>query len=75
MGGGQSSTEGLRACAVPWTGFEKEVLMLIRITCRNKMLIGHNTIDSIGFITFSTGTPKASYTGREEEIRILCGSV
>ncbi|MBW2607299.1 MAG: hypothetical protein JRD05_06630 [Deltaproteobacteria bacterium] len=49
--------------------------MPIRITCRNKMLTVHNTIDYRGFITFSTGTPKASYTDRKEEISILCGSV
>ena len=62
-------------CATPWTGFENEVLMPTRITCRNECRNRRQTIVRKGFSVPSVVNPKASYTGRNEEIRILCGSI
>ena len=54
-------------------GFEKGILMLIRITCRNKWLNQRQIIERTGFIVPLAGNPKASYTARKVIPRILCG--
>ena len=49
--------------------------MPIRIRCRNKSLERQQVIERIGFIVSSASNPKASYTERKQELRILCGSI
>ena len=52
-----------------------EVFMLIRITYRDKCLDEQKVIERTDFIVPLTGYPKASYTGKKRELRILCGSI
>jgi hypothetical protein len=70
-----SSIAGLRAFAARPTGFEKEVLMLIRTTCPDKWLNRQQVVEEARFITPSARNPKPFYTGRNDGLRILCGSI
>ena len=47
----------------------------IRISCCDKMLDRRQHIENKGIRASSFGNPKASYTGRKPELRILCGSI
>lgn len=70
-----SSTVDLPGFAARWTGFDREVLMPIRITCPNKCLNGRQVIESTGLMAPSAADPKVSYTGTKTQFRILCGSI
>jgi hypothetical protein len=69
------STAGLRACAVPWTGFEKEVFMLTRIRPPDKWVSRRQLVERTGFIAPLANYSKASYAYRNEECPIFCGSI
>ena len=58
-----------------WKGFEKEVLMPIRITCRYKRLTQRQLVAGVGFIVPSREYREASYTGTSENSRILYGAI
>ena len=49
--------------------------MPIRIRCRAKLLDSRQVIKCEGLNTPSARNPKACYTDRKPELRILCGSV
>lgn len=49
--------------------------MPIRISCLDKVSDGQQVVERNGFIAPSVTNPKASYTGRQQEFRILCGSI
>ena len=49
--------------------------MPIRIRCRDKPPDRQQAIESKGINTLSVKNPKACYTDRKPELRILCGSV
>ncbi|HUW19152.1 MAG TPA: hypothetical protein VMW16_07620 [Sedimentisphaerales bacterium] len=66
---------GLQASRAPWTGFEKGVLMLTRITCPNKWMDDRQAIDDKSFSAPLAGNSKASYMVRNDQSRILCGSI
>ena len=70
-----SSTAARRVFAARWTRFERKVLMLTRITYRDKCLDGQKAIKGTDFIVPLAGYPMAFYKGRKQERRILCGSI
>jgi hypothetical protein len=65
----------MQAVAARWMGFEKGLLMSIRITRRDKRLRQRQLIAGTGFISPSRVNPVVSYTDRNEDSRILCGSI
>ena len=70
-----SSTGVRRVSEARWIGFEKEVLMLIRIACPDKWRDQRQVIQRKSFIVPLAGNPKASYTDNKANPRILCGSI
>jgi hypothetical protein len=54
---------------------DKEVIMPIRISCHDKLLNSVQLIESTGINTPPANNPKACYTDRKTQLRILCGSV
>jgi hypothetical protein len=48
--------------------------MPTRITRRDKWLDGQQVLEEEGLIASLASNPKASYAGRNQELRILCGS-
>ncbi len=63
------------AFAARWMDSVREDLMLIRITYWDKCLDEQKVIEGTDFIVPLTGYPKVSYTGKKQELRILCGSI
>jgi hypothetical protein len=53
----------------------KEVVMLIRIRCRDNPLVRAQLIQYKGDKTPMARDPKASYTDRKTQLRILYGSI
>jgi len=60
---------------VPWTGYEGEILMLIRITRRAKGKDAPQLPESINLVATLAKLPKALYRETNAEARILCGSI
>lgn len=53
----------------------KEVIMPIRLSCRDKLLNRVQLVEYTGVNTLLASNLKASYMGRKAHFRILCGSV
>ena len=75
VGSVRSPTREAETCAAQGAGYEKEVLMPIRITCRDKCSDRPKLIELIGFLMRSKEDREASYRGANADSRILCGSV
>jgi hypothetical protein len=65
-----------RAFAVRLTGFEaiEELIMPIRIRCRDKTLDRQNVIETKGLKTSSSAYPMAAYADRNPALRIFSRS-
>jgi hypothetical protein len=63
--------------AVRLTGFEAigEILMPIRIRCRDKLLDRAQPMEDKGISATPAGAPTACYMDGKPELRTLCGSV
>jgi len=70
-----SSIEALPVSVAPWTGYEGEVLMPIRITLRAKGLDARQLPEGNKLIATLAKLPKAFYRGTNEEARLLYGSI
>ena len=70
-----SSIEALPVSVAPWTGYEREVLMPIRIKLRAKGLDARQLPEANKLIATLEELPKAFYQGTNEEARILYGSI
>ena len=76
VGGVARGPNGVRrALAARRMGFEKEALMPIRISCRNKCRDQPQPIVRKGVSMPLAGKPKVSYADRKASPRVLCGSI
>ena len=64
----------MEVSAAPWTAFEKEHLMRIRISCRAKHPGQRHPIESMELIGLFSYPLGVSYADRNQVARILCGS-
>lgn len=70
-----SSIGDLRVYAAQWTGYDRKIVMLIRIRRLNKRPSPHKETERTGFITPSMRYLEASYADRKQDTRILYGSI
>lgn len=70
-----SESAPLRQPADQWPGFDRKVLMPIRITCRAKWRDRREVVEKQGLDALWAAYPKASYTDKNENPRVLCGSI
>jgi hypothetical protein len=75
IGSVRSPTREAETWAAQGAGCEKQVLMPIRITCHDKCSDRRKLVEMIDFIMPSKESREASYTDRNEDSRILCGSI
>jgi hypothetical protein len=72
---GVHKTDDPRKALARWTAFDQEVLMPIRTTWRPKWLQETQVAEQTGLIMPSREDPRVSYGDRNEDSRILCGSI